>query len=114
MDHLFALNDEIGNSVVLSAEQEHVLELVKSGQSVFFTGPAGNSVCLFQCRRRPQPLFYRYWEKCVAAGNNQATSCKCLHLQHYCGDSINRHCWLKYWGFYCAFICRNRFGQGTC
>ena len=38
-----ALNDmnSANGSVQLSLEQNQVLELVKSGQSIFFTGPAG-------------------------------------------------------------------------
>ena len=30
--------------VALSAEQTHALQLVKSGENVFFTGPAGDSL----------------------------------------------------------------------
>jgi len=31
--------------IILSDEQHHVLELVKAGRNVFFTGPAGKFLC---------------------------------------------------------------------
>lgn len=38
-------------SITLSPEQQGVLDLVKSGRNVFFTGPAGKSIHWYQVRR---------------------------------------------------------------
>lgn len=86
---------ETSPPVTLSEEQQDVLDAVLAGESLFFTGSAGEPEAA--CRRRLvlpyrsslMTILIRYWKVCVITGNY---SCLTTYRQASCCDCFYWYC----------------------
>lgn len=101
--------------VQLSKEQTKVLEIVKSGESVFFTGPAGKCCQLWaKFHRGLNP--YRFWEIRCTSRNHPTIIIQSQSGSDYRrnrGDGADGHCRTQYRGLNHTFLGWYWLGKGV-
>lgn len=94
-------------TVQLSLEQQEVLELVRTGQNVFFTGPAGKfSLLRIACLLKTN----RHGQICVAPGDHKIFSADTKSSGHHGTDW---YCRPQHRRVYNPLVCWHRSRKGT-
>ncbi|EPT04426.1 hypothetical protein FOMPIDRAFT_44005 [Fomitopsis schrenkii] len=103
-------NMTLAPNIDLSPEQQAVLDMVKDGRNVFFTGSAGMCALMVSSGGRLAPSHHRYWKICPSPRDH---STLWWPRRGYVGNhSRNRHCLSEHWGVYPPLLGRSRNREG--